>query len=95
MPLLNSIDGKVGAVDRYLVANDFTEYIEMQDHVDAIYKDQARWNKMSILSVAGSGFFSSDRTIQQYADRVWKSSPCAVPTHSIKVSKLDPSRAAA
>ena len=51
----------------------------LQEKVDEVYKDQAKWNKMSILSTAGSGFFSSDRTIQDYVDTIWKCEPCKVP----------------
>jgi glycogen phosphorylase len=51
----------------------------MQDKIDEVYKDQAAWNRMSILSTAGSGFFSSDRTIQDYANNIWKCEPCKVP----------------
>merc|ERR1719460_3585108 len=65
-PLLNSIEGQ-GASDFYLLANDFKSYCEAQRRVDETYRDQAKWNKMSILSVAGSGKFSSDRTIKEYA----------------------------
>eukprot|EP01025_Chloroclados_australasicus_P047355 TRINITY_DN52908_c0_g1_i1.p3 TRINITY_DN52908_c0_g1~~TRINITY_DN52908_c0_g1_i1.p3 ORF type:complete len:153 (-),score=25.12 TRINITY_DN52908_c0_g1_i1:223-681(-) len=78
MPLVNSIEGKAGG-DFYLVANDFMDYIQTQDKVDEAYKDQKRWNKMSILSTAGSGFFSSDRTVQDYNDKIWHTEPCPVP----------------
>lgn len=37
----------------------------LQDRVDAVYRDQAKWTHMSIMSTAGSGFFSSDRTIAE------------------------------
>ena len=85
MPLLNSIDGSVGG-DPYLVANDFVPYIDAQDRVDIVYRDVARWNRMSVMSVAGSGFFSSDRTIQEYVDKVWKCLPCPVPDQSADTS---------
>ena len=52
----------------------------MQEQVDEVYKDQAEWTKRSILSTAGCGFFSSDRTIQDYVDRIWHCEPCPVPT---------------
>ena len=43
-----------------------------QAKVDATYKDKAKWTKMSIMSTAGSAKFSSDRTIQEYADDIWQ-----------------------
>ena len=68
-----------GGGDYYLVANDFPAYIEAQERVDATYRDQAEWTRMSILASAGSAKFSTDRTIQEYADDIWHAKPCAVP----------------
>jgi len=65
--------------DYYLLANDFEDYLRAQKEVDIAYKDTARWNKMSILSVAGSGKFSSDRTIRQYAEEIWDVKPMRRP----------------
>jgi len=75
-PILHNIT--VGG-DYYLVANDFVPYLEAQEKVDEAYKDQSRWNKMSIMSTAGSGKFSTDRTISNYAKDIWKVEPCKVP----------------
>jgi glycogen phosphorylase len=58
--------------DPFLVCADFHSYIEAQAKVDAAYRDTAHWTKMSILQTARMGFFSSDRTIQEYADKIWK-----------------------
>jgi starch phosphorylase len=52
----------------------------LQDEVDAIYRDQDEWTRRSILYTAGSGFFSSDRTIRQYADEIWGVKPVPVPS---------------
>jgi len=65
--------------DFYLVANDFPGYLDAQDKVDATYKDQDKWTRMSIMSVAGSGKFSTDRTISEYAKDIWGVKPCPVP----------------
>jgi starch phosphorylase len=43
--------------------------------VDAAYRDPERWTRMSILNVARSGSFYSDRTIRQYAEEIWKVKP--------------------
>ncbi|GFH27202.1 alpha-1,4 glucan phosphorylase, partial [Haematococcus lacustris] len=65
--------------DYYLVANDFVPYIEAQAKVDSLYRDQAAWNRMSIMSAAGMGKFSTDRTIAEYAKDIWGVQPCVVP----------------
>eukprot|EP00210_Caulerpa_lentillifera_P000038 g37.t1 len=76
-PLIQSV---TGAEDKYLVANDFAQYIEIQDRIDETYKDKEKWTRMSILSVAGSGKFSSDRTIKEYAEEIWGIKPMSVPS---------------
>ncbi len=51
----------------------------VQERVDETYKNSAKWTRMSIMSTAGSGFFSSDRTIDEYARDIWRTEPCHVP----------------
>ena len=75
-PLCDSI---TSGADFYLVANDFPAYIETQARVDATYRDTEKWTRMSIMSTAGSGKFSSDRTIAEYAKEIWGVTPCRVP----------------
>jgi len=58
--------------DGFLVASDFDSYYACQREVDAKFRDTADWNRMAILNVARSGFFSSDRTIRGYMDEIWK-----------------------
>ena len=60
-PLVDSITYS----DYYLLANDFGDYLATQERVDGVYRDPAAWARMSIMSTAGSGFFSSDRTIAE------------------------------
>ena len=50
-----------------------------QERIDSVYKDQDAWTKMSIMSTAGSAYFSADRTISEYAKDIWKVQPCHVP----------------
>jgi starch phosphorylase len=80
-PLLESLEGNsgYGRGDYFLVGQDFPSYMDAQERVDEAYKDRKRWIKMSILSTAGSGKFSSDRTISQYAKEIWKIEECRVP----------------
>ncbi|KAK4483113.1 hypothetical protein RD792_010292 [Penstemon davidsonii] len=81
-PLLESLEGDsgYGRADYFLVGHDFASYMDAQERVDEAYKDRKRWTKMSILSTAGSGKFSSDRTIAQYASEIWKIQECPVPS---------------
>jgi starch phosphorylase len=80
-PLLDSLEGNsgYGRGDYFLVGVDFPSYIEAQKEIDIAYKDRRRWNHSSILSTAGSGKFSSDRTISQYATDIWNIQECRVP----------------
>jgi starch phosphorylase len=58
--------------DEYMLFADFQAYMDCQDRVDAAYKDQDQWAKMSILNVARMGKFSSDRSIREYCQEIWK-----------------------
>ncbi|XP_039132132.1 alpha-glucan phosphorylase, H isozyme [Dioscorea cayenensis subsp. rotundata] len=80
-PLLDSLEGNsgYGRGDYFLVGHDFPSYMDAQAQVDEAYKDKRRWLKMSIMSTAGSGKFSSDRTISQYAKEIWDIKACPVP----------------
>lgn len=73
------IESLSGSSDYYLLANDFPSYLETQARVDETYRDQAKWTRMSIMSTGGSSFFSSDRTIGEYARDIWGVEACAVP----------------
>ena len=61
--------------DPYYVLADYRSYIATQEKINSIYSDQGKWSEMAILNVAGSGKFSSDRTIGQYAKEIWKLHP--------------------
>eukprot|EP00271_Cylindrocystis_brebissonii_P010351 TRINITY_DN26521_c0_g1_i1.p1 TRINITY_DN26521_c0_g1~~TRINITY_DN26521_c0_g1_i1.p1 ORF type:complete len:938 (+),score=229.50 TRINITY_DN26521_c0_g1_i1:58-2871(+) len=80
-PLLSSLEGNegFGRGDYFLVGYDFPAFVECQEQVDAAYRDQQRWTEASILSTAGSGKFSSDRTIHQYAKEIWEIAPAPAP----------------
>ena len=58
--------------DTYFNLLDFRSYAEARAKIEEAYKDEERWAKMAILNVANVGKFSSDRTIQEYVDDIWK-----------------------
>lgn len=64
--------------DPYLVCADFESYCQTQDQVSKMYLNADEWSKRSIINVAQSGFFSSDRTIREYAKEVWNVPVCGI-----------------
>ena len=61
--------------DPYFVMADYRDYVETQEKIDLAYSDKSKWAEMAICNVAGSGKFSSDRTISQYAEEIWNLKP--------------------
>src|SRR5271156_6264890 len=64
--------------DRFMHLADLTSYLQADGALCDLYRKPDEWAKKSILNIAGSGKFSSDRTIQQYADEIWGAKPCPV-----------------
>ena len=58
--------------DTYFILKDFRSYAEAQKRVEEAYRDRDRWSKMALLNTASCGKFTSDRTIQEYVDDIWK-----------------------
>jgi glycogen phosphorylase len=66
-PLLDSLLYQ----DSYLLFADYESYIHCQDRVAEAYRDQAAWARMSILNAARMGYFSSDRSVEEYSNKIW------------------------
>lgn len=66
--------------DPYLHLADLRSYADTQKQINDLYKERDKWNKISLLNVARSGKFSSDRTILEYANEIWHIKPCPVNT---------------
>jgi starch phosphorylase len=64
--------------DHYMHLADLGSYAEAHSRIATAYQDRERWTKMSIMNVACSGKFSSDRTIAEYADEIWNVKPCQI-----------------
>jgi len=68
----NVIASLMNPRDPWVTLADFRRYIEAQNQVDHAYQNQAQWTRMSIMNTACSGFFSTDRTMQEYNRDIWK-----------------------
>ena len=61
--------------DYYMLLADLRSYSDAQDRVDAAYRDAEKWNRMSLVNIARSGLFSSDRAVMEYANDIWHVKP--------------------
>ncbi len=73
-PLVDNILGH----DPYLVLADFSDYLGTQDTVSKTWSQRPKWNHKSLINSALSGFFSSDRSVTEYAERIWRVNPLHV-----------------
>ena len=64
--------------DHYMHLADLKSYLEADQRLVELYGDPEAWARKAILNVAGSGKFSSDRTIAEYAASIWNVQPCPV-----------------
>lgn len=67
-----------GEADRYFVIKDLEDYYETQKKVEELYSDQYKWAEYAINNIAGMGQFSTDRSIQEYSQKIWNIDPCPV-----------------
>ena len=58
--------------DEYFLFADFESYVQAHEKINALYQDKSKWAKMCLINIAQSGFFSSDRTIEDYVADIWK-----------------------
>lgn len=75
--LLNNQGGR--RADTYFILKDFRSYVEAQKRIDEKYKDETGWAKSIMINIANAGKFSSDRTIEEYAQEIWKLTKVHVP----------------
>lgn len=57
--------------DEFFVLKDFDDYVKTWNELIQFYRDRNAWNQVSLHNIAKSGFFSSDRTISEYANEIW------------------------
>ena len=80
-PLYNSLlnTQSTAKADTYFILKDFKSYAEAQQRVEEAYRNESGWARSAILNVACSGKFTSDRTIQEYVDDIWKLDKVEIP----------------
>jgi starch phosphorylase len=71
-------DALLTSGDYYMHLADLNSYLEADQQLCTVYADSAEWSRRAILNVAGSGKFSSDRTIAEYAADIWNVKACPV-----------------
>lgn len=71
----NLFDSLVNFGDHYQLLADYRSYVDTQDKVDELYRKPEEWQRRAALNIANMGYFSSDRTIQEYADEIWHIKP--------------------
>lgn len=71
----NLFDSLVNFGDHYQLLADYRSYVDTQDEVDELYRKPEEWQRRAALNIANMGYFSSDRTIQEYADEIWHIKP--------------------
>ena len=79
---MNEVADSLINSDTFKVLADFGSYCEAQERLDRAYSDKERWARMSLLNTANAGFFSSDRSVKEYADRIWHIQPVKAPSKS-------------
>ncbi|WP_145505301.1 glycogen phosphorylase [Yersinia alsatica] len=68
-------DSLVNLGDHYQLLADYRSYVDTQEKVDALYRHPDEWTRKTLLNIANMGYFSSDRTIEEYADEIWHIKP--------------------
>lgn len=69
---LNRLKNELINKDWFMTLLDLEDYIATKDKMFEDYKDEAKWKRMMLVNIAKAGFFSSDRTIEEYNRDIWK-----------------------
>ena len=74
------VDSLINFGDHYQVLADYRSYVDCQDRVDELYRQQEKWTCVAMHNIANMGYFSSDRTIKEYAENIWHIDPVRLKT---------------
>ncbi len=69
------VDALTHGGDRFMLLADYADYVRCQNETDSVFRNQEEWTRRAILNVANMGKFSSDRTIAEYAQEIWRITP--------------------
>ncbi|MGI6211718.1 MAG: glycogen/starch/alpha-glucan phosphorylase [Anaerovoracaceae bacterium] len=70
--------------DPYMCLKDFPDYCKVHEEIQSAYEDRPRWNSMAIVNIAGASHFAADRSIREYAERIWETKPIPMPKSNNK-----------
>ena len=77
------LNGMINGGDYYLVCHDFYDYLKAQEKIDEDYQDKDSWDRKCVENICHMGFFSSDRSIRDYANDIWNVVAMEVPKPSL------------
>ena len=77
------LNGIINGGDYYLVCHDFYDYLEAQEKIDKDYQNKDEWDRKCVENICHMGFFSSDRSIRDYANDIWNVVAMEVPKPSL------------
>jgi len=80
-------DSLLNLGDHYMLLADYASYVECQEQVSALFRDQGEWARRAILNTAGMGKFSSDRTIEEYAREIWGIKPIDIRPGAVEMQR--------
>ncbi|MEE1279475.1 MAG: glycogen/starch/alpha-glucan phosphorylase [Oscillospiraceae bacterium] len=66
------VTSRFGVADQYMALADFGDYVRAQNDVSRAYQDREKFMRMSLVNIAKAGIFSADRSVKEYADKIWK-----------------------
>lgn len=65
------LTNRYGVADQYMTCADFSDYVRAQQEVSEAYRDRTRFAQMSLTNIARAGVFSADRSVLEYAEKIW------------------------
>jgi starch phosphorylase len=69
------VDRLLSDGEHFLVLADYDAYAQAQDRVDALFRNEEEWSRKAVINALSMGTFSSDRSIREYADKIWGINP--------------------